>query len=261
MIVKDNILIDSEIDLDPIKLFYRSNLNSTDFNKYHFMCLKINHLYRINLSSHESNRLNGQQKMIRMFDKQAMSTFADQETFNYMNYKVKPPSIWERISWWVQSLLREIFLNPNIPLIIRIAYYLILFLVIGAAVFYFVKLRYGGGFTSHYKMHQTEVSSVLQTKPDDFELLIHEAIKEQNFKLAIRYLYLKTLSSLSKKGKINLREWKSPYDYQQELKGDLADSYAEIAQLFEYIWYGDFDAGQEEFQKGEKLSQKLESNI
>ncbi|MEM0940681.1 MAG: DUF4129 domain-containing protein [Bacteroidota bacterium] len=224
------------------------------------MCLTIHYLHLNGLSSHELSELNHRKSIHRGFDKEVMRAYTEQETFNYMNYTVRPPSIWERISWWVQSLLQEVFLNPNTPWVRRIAFYVILFLVVGAAVFYIIKLRYGGGLTTDYRIYQPEISSVLQTKPDDFEILIQEAIKEQNFKLAIRYLYLKTLSSLSKKGKISLKEWKSPYDYRQELKGDLADSYTEIAQLFEYIWYGDFDAGQEEFQKGKKLSQKLESN-
>lgn len=201
----------------------------------------------------------GQQFSVRTFDEEGMKVYAEQQAFDYMNYTVRPPSIWERISWWFQSMLREIFMNPNTPWLTRIAYYLIILIVLGAAVFYIIRLRYGGGITPDYKSHSSGVTSITQTSTEDFNQLIEGAIKEQNFKLAIRYVYLKTLSSLAKKGMISLKDWKSPYDYERELQGDIASSYQEMAMLFEYVWYGDFDAGEDEFKRGNDLSIKLES--
>ncbi len=189
-----------------------------------------------------------------------MKTYTEDSAFDYMNYTVKPPSIWERLSWWFQSIIQEIFLNPNTPWLTRIAYYLLLILVVGVAVFYIIKLRYGGGLSADYQTYRTATTGSSQSKPEDFDLLIKEALNDQNFKLAIRYLYLMSLVSLANKGKISLKEWKSPYDYQLELKGELAYTYREIAQLFEYIWYGDFEAGEKEFKKGSELAQKLTNN-
>jgi len=199
-----------------------------------------------------------QEKSTRMFDSEMMDAYASQEAFNYMNYTVRPPSIWERLSWWFQSMIERIFLNPNTPWLTRILYYMVILLVVGAAIFYIIKLRYGKGLTSDYSSHQLGIKSIENTKAEDFENLIDEALSNNNYKLAIRYLYLKTLSSLSKKHLISLKDWKSPYDYQRELKGDTATCYAEIARLFEYVWYGDFDANKEDFDEGSKLSHKLE---
>ena len=176
-----------------------------------------------------------------------------------MNYTVKPPSIWERLSWWFQSMLQKIFLNPNTPLLTKIAYYLIILVVLGAAVFYILRLKYGGGITPDYRSYQPGMAGIAQTKSEDFDNLINGALSENNFNLAIRYVYLKSLSSLAKKGMINLKDWKSPYDYERELQGEAALFYKEMARLFEYVWYGDFDAGEEEYNRGSDLSGKLES--
>ena len=202
--------------------------------------------------------LKGQYSSSRVYDEAAMREYAQQSTFDYMDYTVKPPSIWERISWWLQSMLQEIFLNPNTPWLTKIAYYLVLLVVVGGAVFYILKLRYGGGLTADYQSYRSAGPGISAAKNEDFDPLIREALNEENFKLAIRYLYLRTLVSLSRNEKIQLKEWKSPYDYQKELKGEFAELYQEIAQLFEYIWYGDFDASKEEFRRGDELSKKLE---
>ena len=187
-----------------------------------------------------------------------MEQYAGDNSFKYMNYTVKPPSIWEHMSWWFQNLLQRLFLNPNTPLYTRILYYLILILVIGAALFYVVKLKYAGALSPESSAYKSGVQGLKETKEEDFDRLISESLEGKNFKLAIRYLYLKTLVMLSKKELVKLREWKSPYDYERELKSDAATSYKELARLFEYVWYGDFEAGEGEFARGNELSKRLE---
>ena len=197
----------------------------------------------------------------RMFDQAEMEAYAQQSDFDYMNYTIRPPSVWERLSWWFQSMLERLFLNPNTPWMTRIAYYLLLLIVLGLAIFYIIRLRYGGGVAPDYQTISKGNIGIEQSKSEDFDRLIHEAISEKNFKLAIRYVYLKSLIALAKRELIQLRDWKSPYDYSRELKGETADSYREIAQLFEYVWYGDFEAKEEDFSKGEVLCHKLASTV
>ena len=196
--------------------------------------------------------------MSRTFNETEMKIYAEQKAFEYMNYTVQPPSIWERLSWWFQSILQRFFLNPNTPWLMQIAYYLIILVVLGAAIFYIVRLRYGGGLSTDYQTFQPGVAGVKETKKEDFDQLIDGALQDRNFKLAIRYQYLKSLSILARKELIRLKDWKSPYDYERELEGEIATTYREIARLFEYVWYGDFDAGEGEYQKGSSLSLKLE---
>lgn len=155
-------------------------------------------------------------------------------------------------------MFQRIFLNPNTPLLTRILYYLILLIVIGAAVFYIVKLRFAGALSPDSPAYKSGIQGLKQTKDEDFDRLISESLESKNFKLAIRYLYLKTLITLSKKELVKLKEWKSPYDYERELKSEAATNYKELARLFEYVWYGDFEAGEGEFARGNELSKLLE---
>jgi len=202
--------------------------------------------------------LNGQQEEPRSFDQELMDDYAEQRDFDYMDYSVQPPSVWERLSWWFSSIIQRIFLNPNTPILTQIGYYLILLLVLGFAVFYIIKLRYGGGLTTDYRTYRSSGASLEKTVPEDFDEMIREALEQNDFKLAIRYVYLKTLTNLAKKDHLKLRDWKSPFDYERELQASLVGSYREMAQLFEYAWYGDFEVGEEEYNRGLDLSKKLE---
>lgn len=219
-------------------------------NKHRFSALLFI-LFLFSISS-------GQEIEKRSFDEEKMELYAEQQDFAYMNYTVKPPSIWERLSWWFQSVLQRIFLNPNTPWITQLAYYLILILVLGLAIFYIIRLRYGGGLAVDYKPFHQGVSGIENTSVEDFDKLINGALADQNFKLAIRYIYLKSLAVLANKELIRLKDWKSPYDYSNELKGEVAISYQELARLFEFVWYGEFHAGDEEYQRGDVLLHKLE---
>lgn len=187
-----------------------------------------------------------------------MGAYKEQPEFEYMNYTAQPPSVWERISWWISSIFQELFLNPNTPWITRFFYYLTVIVILGAAIFYIVRLRYGQGIAPDYQSYKSSAGAMVLEKPQDYNKLIGEALGAQNFKLAIRYLYLRALSDLNARQLIQLKSWKSPMDYQRELKGDAAGTYQELARLFEYVWYGDFDADKTEFEAGNQLASKLE---
>ena len=203
----------------------------------------------------------GQEIEVRSFDPNEMFSYQNEPAFDYMKYTVQPPSIWDRLSWWLQSIVERIFLNPNTPWLTRILYYMLLILIVGAAIFYIVRLRYGGALATDYKSYQLNVGNVESTSSEDFNAMIKEALKHQNFKLAIRYLYLKTLITLSNKELVKLRDWKSPYDYERELKGELSTNYKQMARLFEYVWYGDHEAGEDQFEEGRKLFNEIDQKV
>ena len=202
--------------------------------------------------------LSGQPDSPREFDPEIFEKYAAQRDFEYMKYTAKPPSVWDRISWWFQSIISRFFMNPNTPWLTQIAYYLLLLLVLGLAIFYIIRLRYGGGLATDYQRHHIAINDLQNSKIEDFDQLIDTAIKKEDFRLAIRYVYLNTLYILSSKGLIKLKDYKSPYDYEGELRSELVESYRQIARLFEYVWYGDFEVGEEEYKQGVVLFNRLE---
>ena len=195
----------------------------------------------------------------RAFDEEAMQRYAQSDDFAYMNLAVRPPSIWQRLQWWLAGIISRIFMNPNTPWLSDIVFYALLFLVIGVAIFYILRLRYGEGFTRNTRNSMLgSVHSSVANSQLDYDQAINEAVTSKNYKLAIRFLYLKTLQFLSQKELIKLKDWKSPFDYNRELKPELVPIYGDLTKLFEYVWYGDFNAKAEDFEKGSKLLSQLQ---
>ncbi len=199
---------------------------------------------------------------VRQLDETEMSSYAADTDFNYMNMRIEPPSIWQRLKWWFGALIASIFDNPNTPWLANSLFYVILVLVLGLAIYYIVRLRYGGGLSPDSKYFTSHGARIVDgAEKLDYDSLINTALDEKQYKLAIRYLYLKTLTFLHAKDVIAFREWKSPYDYEKELDKSIVPAYRSLTGLFEHAWYGEFNVGNDEYSEGKKLAITIEEEL
>ena len=185
---------------------------------------------------------------IRQFDEIEMSSYSGKKDFAYMNLTIQPPSIWQRLQWRIGRFLTRLFSNPNTPWISNFVFYAVLFFVLGAVIFYILKLRFGGGLSSDSRYSPIRSVSIQSTKDLDFDALISD-------------LYLKTLTFLDSKDLIKLKPWKSPYDYEKELNKEVSPSYVSLTSLFEHVWYGDFNANINEFHEGQQLAGEIKKRV
>jgi hypothetical protein len=75
----------------------------------------------------------------------------------------------------------------------------------------------------------------------NFETAIDEAVNRENFRLAVRLLYLQTLKRLTDAGRIAYKPDKTNRQYVHELAGStLQTDFESLTRQFEFIWYGDF---------------------
>jgi len=85
-------------------------------------------------------------------------------------------------------------------------------------------------------------------KHANFEELISKAIKDQNYRLAIRYFYLKILKQLTE---IELIKWeiqKTNEDYIKELSEKrIKEKFKSITRLYDFVWYGNFKINESQF--------------
>ncbi len=124
-------------------------------------------------------------------------------------------------------------------------------------LFILSKLFLTGGFfvkeTTKNKVRVLEEEEEKHVKDRNFDLLIANAVKQQNYRLATRYLYLQLLQKLSGAGVIEFAADKTNSEYIRELTGK---SYkAEVAALtvyYDYVWYGEFAIDATQFAKLEK---------
>jgi len=94
----------------------------------------------------------------------------------------------------------------------------------------------------------------------DFEKLIKQASEEGNYRLATRYLYLKSLKNLAKKNIIKWDYDKTNSDYLLEIKKEETKSlFKTVSRIYDYVWYGEFPVDKESFERNQKHFTQLEA--
>ena len=84
----------------------------------------------------------------------------------------------------------------------------------------------------------------------DFDNLIKLALKDGNYRLATRYMYLKSLKVLANKKTIEWHYDKTNTDYLNEIKDSkLKALFKRISYIYDYVWYGEFPIDEDSFNK------------
>ena len=96
----------------------------------------------------------------------------------------------------------------------------------------------------------------------DFDEAIRLQIIQQNYRLAIRLLYLQVISQLRKKEYIHFSKEKTNVDYLSDLSNeDLRSRFLRITSIYNHVWYGDVEIAEEQFLRFEKGFQSFYSLI
>ncbi len=96
----------------------------------------------------------------------------------------------------------------------------------------------------------------------DFNKRIEHAKAEHDFRLAIRWLYLRQLFFLNEKAQISWQPYKTNMDYMNELsKSDFKTAFKDISKVYEYVWYGKYSITPTDFKAFEVQFRKFENEI
>lgn len=96
----------------------------------------------------------------------------------------------------------------------------------------------------------------------DFKKLIAEAEDNSNYRLAVRYYYLWLLKKLSAAEIIHYDVEKTNNDYRNEIESSTTKKEFEYTSyLYNYIWYGEFDVNDEQFNKAKRAFDSILKSI
>jgi hypothetical protein len=97
---------------------------------------------------------------------------------------------------------------------------------------------------------------------DKFELLIRDAVRQQNYRAAVRLHFLRILRTLSENKMIDWQIDKTNYDYYLELKGSTFEKdFMKVSVNFEYVWYGEFTVEEAQYEELVKQFNKFKSEL
>lgn len=179
----------------------------------------------------------------RIPDKDKIEEFKKDSRFDYVRNKPQGA----QISWW-DRLLYDIseFINNLLGSVAESGAlsFVVITICIIAVCLLLLKLM-GVDYRTvlgKKKIDTPEIDIYIENVHDmNFDALISNALKNRDYRLAIRFLYLKNLKLLSDKEIITWNANKTNYSYQYEIKNnDLRSKFLETTLIFDYVWYGEF---------------------
>jgi hypothetical protein len=103
--------------------------------------------------------------------------------------------------------------------------------------------------------------------PEDIESvnldkLIEEALAKGNYRMAIRWCFLKVLQNLNQNEQITWQPSKTNVDYEFELQNaSLRQNFSRLSHVFEYVWYGEMKSGEKLFTNYRSETEKFNSSL
>ncbi len=126
---------------------------------------------------------------------------------------------------------------------------LITWLCLFSLIFYLLsKVWHTGTFPNTLKHENTTTTPGGNEVPAedilsaDWEQMITNAIHKEDYRLAIRYAYMRLLQLLQRNQLISYRTDKTNHDYDQELHATVKKTFRELTTRYEYTWYGNVPA-------------------
>ncbi len=169
------------------------------------------------------------------------------------------------ISWFFNKL-GEIFGIHLSPEMYQIVKFLIYGLLIVFALYILVKLLVGDNASSFFS-RKSKLVAPLNIQEEhienvDLDSYIKNALKEENYRLAIRYMYLKSLKLLSLNNIIDWHFEKTNSDYYSEIESEsLKENFKKASYLYENIWYGEYALNKTGFESAKKDFEHLDQNV
>lgn len=204
------------------------------------------------------------------FNKATVQKYKADEAFNY-NEVDPEENIWTQFKAWLSNLWNS-FLNRILgvdeavgflALIIKLLPYIGMITLIALLIWIFTKIDSGTLLGEKIKAPSVLLSDDEELiNNQNLESLIQLAISQRNYRLAIRYYYLRTLQLMSSKDLINWQVQKTNNDYLIEIQDSKTRvDFKQITELYDYIWYGNFEVDETAFAKAETPFKTLQATL
>lgn len=204
------------------------------------------------------------------FSKETLKDFKEDPAYDYSE-KLREENWWTKFKRWVVLrwkkfliwLFGDLNFSPFLSFLLKMLPYLILAGFLGFVVYMLTKLNPGATFLGAPKKPKVvldEEENII--KYEDIKSLIAKAVASCDYNLAVRYHFLYILQQLSHWGMINYDSAKTDEDYLHELENvDLKSVYKKLNRIYDFVWYGKFETGEETYLRIENEFSRMETLI
>ncbi|WHF50384.1 DUF4129 domain-containing protein [Chryseobacterium gotjawalense] len=190
----------------------------------------------------------------KSFDQKFQSKYKGSD-YDYTTVKPRE-SLWQKIQKRIRKILEAVFgkVDPNKSEKYAENLMRIFAVIISGFVLYFlIKFLLGKDGNFFFSKKKTKIKIENQDLHENIhEINFSESIekfeRQKEYRSAIRYQFLLVLKKLADKKLITWNPEKTNKDYLSELKvKDLKAGFKELAYVFEYVWYGEFEVNEENY--------------
>ena len=185
---------------------------------------------------------------VRRFDPQKLKSYAADRNFKYDDTPPVNMSWWDSFWRWFWSFIEDAIGSGPAS---RFIGWIALAILVGVVLYLIFKLfgmdlKFLSGKSKEIEVPYAEVEDNIHEI--NFTEEIEKAISTNNFRLAVRLYYLRTLKQLSDANQI---DWK-PEKTNQTYISEISDSnhqvlFRNLTNQFEWVWYGEFSIDRQQF--------------
>lgn len=141
--------------------------------------------------------------------------------------------------------------------------YLILTLMIAVLLFAVIRIAVSNRllmFSGRKRSANAEEDELLQK--ENLASMIQEAEAQNNFRVAVRYRYMKVLQDMDERKIISLNAQNTNWDYVNRMGSHpLKNKFLLLTRAYEYVWYGEFELNTEQYGYLKTEFQQFENSI
>ncbi len=184
---------------------------------------------------------------VRTVDKNKLNSYKSNPDFDYERKSESSMTFFEKIIEWIKDKIRVLFYDEEYATLSDV----IIYSLMGIALFIII----AGIFKTEIRnvfAKNTRASSVLYDESEEnihelnFDELIAQTLRNQNYRLALRLTYLRLLKDLDSANIIKWRGDKTNHELILQIKQHQISTPAkELTIRFENIWYGGIEINED----------------
>ncbi len=237
-------------------------VNNTHLSAY--FNYRLNHLKFQQEKQHL--QIDSTQPNARYFSENLSEKYSS-EAFQYEQVEGEAENLLARLVSWLLDRVGDLFGFEVDPSTYELVQFVVYGIFIILALYFIVRILTGQRATSLFSKKGAQIAPLTFSEKNietvDLNGYIQEALRQNDYRLAIRYMYLRALKHLSE---CNIIEWdpdKTNSDYTHEIQqANVRQEFQKISYLYEYVWYGEFPMENEGFGRAkthfDNLSKQLE---
>lgn len=177
----------------------------------------------------------------RTFHEEELRTLQADPELDYDRTAESETLWWDRLMRWIGRRLEDLFGSKGGRFVFRHLDWILVGMAVVFLLYYFRRRLFHSTFGGGAKKAARQV---LEVEDDierlDLDKLLRDAEQGRDWRLALRYHYLKVLRRLVDAGLIDWQPRHTDQDYLRQLKDPATRAaFGELSFLFKWVWYGD----------------------